>query len=238
MTLDVLHRWLNTAWISPEVTALQPDYRALLFAADDLQPGASDSHSEKVLAAAEDSARNKLRDTPLEEIPQVQQWRDAFKAFGAKPSRTRPSVEGLLRRLDPGLPRIDRLTDTYNAVSIRHLLPVGGEDLRQYAGPLRLTRANGHERFDTIACGDLRVEHPAPGEVVWRDDDGVTCRRWNWRQCTRTRITDQTTRGLFILDGLSALGPTGLQEAGEHLRRLLLDTNPQARIASRLLTAE
>lgn len=33
------------------------------------------------------------------------------------------------------------------------------------------------------------VEHPRPGEVIWRDDAGVTCRQWNWRQCTRTRIT-------------------------------------------------
>jgi DNA/RNA-binding domain of Phe-tRNA-synthetase-like protein len=33
------------------------------------------------------------------------------------------------------------------------------------------------------------MEHPEPGEVIWRDDDGVTCRCWNWRQCVRTRIT-------------------------------------------------
>jgi DNA/RNA-binding domain of Phe-tRNA-synthetase-like protein len=33
------------------------------------------------------------------------------------------------------------------------------------------------------------MDQPEPGEVIWRDDDGVTCRCWNWRQCVRTRIT-------------------------------------------------
>jgi DNA/RNA-binding domain of Phe-tRNA-synthetase-like protein len=47
-------------------------------------------------------------------------------AFAAKPQRSRPSVEALLRRLEPnGLPRIDRITDIYNAVSIAHVLPIG-----------------------------------------------------------------------------------------------------------------
>ena len=51
-----------------------------------------------------------------EELPQVAQWREAFRAFGAKPQRTWPSVEALLCRLT-GVPRIDRITDVYNAVS-------------------------------------------------------------------------------------------------------------------------
>ena len=73
----------------------------------------------------------------------------------------------LLRRLDPdGLPRVDRITDVYNAVSIAHLLPVGGEDRGSYAGPARLVRAEGSEAFDTTAGGEPVTEHPDVGEVV------------------------------------------------------------------------
>ena len=100
------------------------------------------------------------------------QWREAFRAFGAKPQRTRPSVEALLRRLETGLPRIDRITDVYNAVSIAFPLPVGGEDLAHYAGPARLVRADGDEEFGTVAAGQPVAEHPERGEVVWRDDRG------------------------------------------------------------------
>ena len=41
-----------------------------------------------------------------------------------------------------------------------------------------------------MADGISVTEHPDPGEVVWCDDAGVTCRRWNWRQARRTQLTD------------------------------------------------
>jgi DNA/RNA-binding domain of Phe-tRNA-synthetase-like protein len=71
--------------------------------------------------------------------------------------------------------------------------------------------------------------------VVWRDDRGVTCRRWNWRQCARTRITTSTTTALFILDGLAALGVSGLRAAQAELTESLSTLSPQARFAARLL---
>ena len=72
-------------------------------------------------------------------------WRQAYRAFGAKPQRTRNSVEALLRRAETGLPRVNRLTDLYNAVSVLHQLPLGGEDLTRYAGAPQLVRATGTE---------------------------------------------------------------------------------------------
>ena len=74
--------------------------------------------------------------------------------------RTRNSLEALLRRAASGLPRVNRLTDIYNAVSVLHQIPVGGEDLTRYAGPPRLVRAAGTELFDTAADGIAVIEHP------------------------------------------------------------------------------
>ena len=230
-----LPAWLAAARVAGEVGALRPDYAALLITADGLEPGPSDEASETVLAAAEQRAARHLAGSRPEELPQVAQWREAFRAFGAKPQRTRPSVEALLRRLETGLPRIDRITDVYNAVSVACLLPVGGEDLAHYAGPARLVRAGGDEDFDTFAAGQPVIEHPEPGEVIWRDDRGVTCRRWNWRQCARTRITATTTTAVFVLDGLAALGTGGLPAAATELTEALARLSPQASFASRLM---
>src|SRR5215831_1630184 len=227
--------WLDQAQVAAEVWALRPDYAALLIVAEGLRPGPSDAASDALLTAAEDRARKHLGDSRPEELPEVAEWREAFRAFGAKPQRTRPSVEALLRRVDAGLPRIDRVTDAYNAVSIACLLPVGGEDLARYAGPARLVRAAGDEDFDTFADGQPVIEHPVPGEVIWRDDRGVTCRRWNWRQCARTRITATTTTAVFVLDGLAALGTGGLHPAAAELTESLARLSPQARFASRLM---
>ena len=228
--------WLAAATVDPAVFDLRPDYRALLLTADGLDGGPSDATSERILTAAEATARRLLDGWPPEQLPHPAAWREAYRAFGAKPQRTRPSVEALLRRLDPdGLPRIDRITDVYNAVSIGHLLPIGGEDRAAYAGPPRLVRATGAEPFDTTAAGEAVVEHPEAGEVVWRDDDGVTCRRWNWRQCTRTRITTGTSSAVFVLDALGELDDDALTAAADALTDGLLELSPSATVERRLL---
>src|SRR6266851_7743126 len=226
-------RWLDTVAVEPAVLELRPDYTALIIVAEGLQPGPSDDATDALLTAAQGQARAALAGQGAEALAPVAAWREAYQAFGAKPKRTRPSVEALLRRVESGLPRIDRLTDIYNAISVRHLLPVGGEDLARYRGPARLARAAGDEPFDTVRDGQPVMDHPEPGEVIWRDDDGVTCRCWNWRQCVRTRITHQTTSAVFILDGLAELGPGGLTEAGQDLATQLAALHPAARLSWR-----
>jgi DNA/RNA-binding domain of Phe-tRNA-synthetase-like protein len=144
-------------------------------------------------------------------------------------------VEALLRRAETGLPRVNRLTDLYNAVSVLHQLPLGGEDLTRYAGAPRLVRATGAEPFDTTADGAAVVEHPDPGEVVWCDDAGVTCRRWNWRQARRTQLRDDTTTALFILDALDPMTDEELRAAADDLSTHLRRLGPDVRIARRLL---
>jgi len=230
-------RWLGLTAIAGPVRELRPDYTALIIVAEDLRPGPSDQATDALLADAEAGARAVLAGRAAAELGPVEAWRAAYQAFGAKPKRTRPSVEALLRRVEAGLPRIDRLTDIYNAVSVKHLLPVGGEDLGEYRGPARLVRAAGDEPFDTVRDGQPVTEHPEPGEVVWRDDAGVTCRCWNWRQCVRTRITPATVRGVFILDGLAALGDGALVAAGQDLAGQLALLSPGARLSWRLIGA-
>jgi DNA/RNA-binding domain of Phe-tRNA-synthetase-like protein len=223
--------------IERPVLDLRPDYAVLIIVADGLQPGLTDHDTDALLSDAEARARATLAGRAPSDLAPVAAWRLAYQAFGAKPKRTRPSVEALLRRVEAGLPRIDRLTDIYNAVSVKHLLPIGGEDLARYRGPARLARAAGDEPFDTMRDGQPVVEHPEPGEVIWRDDDGVTCRCWNWRQCVRTRITHSTTSAVFILDGLAELGPDGLLTAGQELAGHLTTLHPGARLSWRQLGA-
>ena len=226
-------RWLDGASVERPVLELRPDYTALILVAEGLRPGPSDEASDALLRDAEAQAKAALAGRDPGELAPVAAWRAAYQAFGAKPKRTRPSVEALLRRVEAGLPRIDRLTDIYNAISVRHLLPVGGEDLARYRGPARLARSAGDEPFDTVRDGEPVTGHPEPGEVIWRDDAGVTCRCWNWLQCVRTRVTHETTGALFILDGLDELGPDGLVNAGQDLAGQLAALHPGARLGWR-----
>jgi DNA/RNA-binding domain of Phe-tRNA-synthetase-like protein len=128
-----------------------------------------------------------------------------------------------------GLPRINALVDRYNAASVLHAIPVGGEDLDRVEGPVRLVAASGDEPFDD--------EHPRPGEIVWADALGVTCRRWNWRQGLRTQLSGDATTALFILDALEPMDDEALQAATDDLVIHLTQLGPDVRVVQRLISA-
>ncbi|WP_456285605.1 phenylalanine--tRNA ligase beta subunit-related protein [Microbacterium sp. JZ70] len=227
-----IDRILEDSFVHEEVFAIRPDYRAMLVVIEGIAPAAGDAESEALLVRAEEHARRVAAAGPIEDEPHIASWREAYRAFGAKPQRTRNSLEALTRRAADALPRVNRLTDVYNAVSVLHGLPLGGEDLDRYVGAPRLMRATGTEPFDTVAGGDPVVEHPDPGEVVWCDGEGVTCRRWNWRQGRRTRLTDGTRTALFILDALAPTSDAELEAAADALVEHL---GAGATVARRLL---
>jgi DNA/RNA-binding domain of Phe-tRNA-synthetase-like protein len=233
----MLGKFLDGAHVDAAVFSLRPDYRALLLAVGGLVPGPGDEASEALLQAAGAAAREALRQQPAEELPHVAAWREAYRAFGAKPQRTRNSLEALLRRAGSGLPRVNRLTDLYNAVSVLHQIPLGGEDLTRYTGSPHLIRATGTEPFGTAADGVAVTEYPEPGEVVWCDEAGVTCRRWNWRQARRTQLREDTTTALFILDALGPVTDEALSAAADDLIAHLTRLGPGVRTARRLITA-
>lgn len=238
---SVLRAFLDAASVDGSIFTLRPDYRALLVAVDGIAPAPSDAASDALLQAAETAAAAALEQQRVEEVEHIAAWRDAYRSFGAKPQRTRTSVEALLRRAaGPGMPRVNRLTDVYNAVSVLHQLPLGGEDLSRYAGSPRLIRAAGSEPFDTTADGASVVDYPEPGEVVWCDDEGVTCRRWNWRQATRTQLHADTTTALFIFDALDPMTTGDLDSAADDLLTHLRRPGDHVTIATRHLcsTAE
>lgn len=233
---DTLLSILDDATVDPSVIQLRPDYRVMLVGAAGVELEAAQALSEPLLSSADTFGRELLATQPVEGIPHVEAWREAYRSFGAKPQRTRNSLEALLRRATSGLPRVNPLTDLYNAISVRHLAPVGGEDLHHYQGAPRLIRSLGTEPFDTVANGLDVIEHPDPGEVVWCDDAGVTCRRWNWRQARRTQLSEATTAALFIIDALAPMTDTALQQAADDLVTALQASGAQVVTRTRLIS--
>jgi DNA/RNA-binding domain of Phe-tRNA-synthetase-like protein len=163
-------------------------------------------------------------------------WAEIYVRFGAKPNRTPCSAQALRKRVlkDGTLPSINPVVDLYNAVSLRYAVPVGGENLGAYVGPPRLTIADGTEAFDTVADGAAVIEHPAPGEVIWRDEVGVTCRRWNWRQGSRTRLDGGERSMWFVLEAMGAMPQAELLAAGDMLASGLSSLFPAASVVTQI----
>jgi DNA/RNA-binding domain of Phe-tRNA-synthetase-like protein len=91
---------------------------------------------------------------------------------------------------------------------------------------MRLVRAGGDEDFVTVAAGEEVVEHPDSGEVVWRQ--GSHLPRWNWHQGPCTRLTERTVSGIFLLESLSPMSITEVEQAATELAEPLQKFSPNA----------
>lgn len=129
-------------------------------------------------------------------------WHEAFRWFGSKPKKYRCAAEALLLRVTGGgtIPSILPLVDLYNAFSIRSGLPIGGDDLSGVQGDVLLTFASGEESF-VEASG--RESSPRRGEVIYRDDAHVLCRRWNWRESAATLLAEGTREAILYVESLA-----------------------------------
>lgn len=210
--------------IDAEIFALRPDFMALSIYLSGGRNGPSDASSKALLAAAVHA----LDAFPWAEA-HLDAWREAYRAFGAKPKKTLCSAEALRKRAvkDGAMRPLNAVVDLYNAVSLRFAVPVGGEDAATYAGLPRLCLAKGDELFHTMAEGQPVVETPEAGEVIWRDDLGVTCRRWNWRQGPRTQITEASQDMWFVLERLDPMPVEALLDAGRMLVGSLRRISPE-----------
>ncbi len=186
-----------------------PGYARGIVLAYDVTNGPSPDALVALLREAEASVRSKVSIESVAEHERIRPWRDAFKAFGAKPSEYRSSIEAMTRRAlrNDELPSINALVDIGNIISLRHLLPVGGHSLDGLTRDMELRFATGSEDF--IPLGATENEHPLPGEVIFAEGNTVLTRRWTWRQGSTTLTLPETRNIEFNIDGLP---PVGLDE--------------------------
>ncbi len=207
---------------TPEFFELFPDASIALLILRGIDNSRRGNEAD-LLRAAQASASARLEGTPLTEHPMIRCWREAYRAFGAKPKDYPSSIENLLRRALKGEPlrSINPLVDLYNVVSLTHLLPAGGEDLDAIVGDIVLTRASPAERPVKL-LGENEERAPKPGEVIYKDDRGAICRRWNWKEADRTKLTEDTRNAVLVLEALPPVLASEVEGAARELEGLVL----------------
>lgn len=180
----------------------------------------------KLLRNEEKIQKSKLQNVGLGSLPEISGWRKIYKDFGSNPSDFRSSIEALLRRARGGekpIPQINNLVDLYNFISLKYHLPAGSEDLDKTEGDISLTFAKGDEKGIYIG-GDIE-ENCEPGEVIYKDDAGFICRRWNWREADRTKLDRKTRQAVLVIEKLpevsSELFDQAVNESEELVRKIL-----------------
>lgn len=142
--------------------------------------------------------------------------RNAYKVLGKDPNRYRPSAEALCRRIVRGIPiyKVSTLVDIINLVSIRSGFSIGGFDMIKIDGDIELGVGTLQDKFEGIGRGFLNVEYLP----IYRDNTGGIGTPTS--DCERTKISENTTQILMIINGYS--GNNGLEEAVSHAHDLLL----------------
>lgn len=171
---------------------------------------------------AEREIREKYSTETLSHNPKIDCWRKAYSAFGGKPKENKSSVENLYRRALKGneLRHISKLVDAYNFVSLKSGLPAGGEDLDKMNGDIELTFA-GQNETPVLLLGDKELRPPHPGEVIYKDDVSAVCRRWNWREADRTKLTEETKNCIIVVEGLPPVTKEEVEAATNELKELV-----------------
>ena len=173
----------------------------------------------KALAA---KLEDQYRDQVISQLPKIAAWREAYRTFGVKTKDYPSSIEALYKRVSKGgsVAGINPLVDIYNFISLKHMLPAGGEDTDKMSGDLQLTYATADETPVTV-LGKDDAQAPADGEIIYKDDEGTICRRWNWREVARTILTEDTTNCILVLEALDPVTNDELQAAQQELGTLL-----------------
>lgn len=207
--------------IAKEIFERFPGYVRGVVVAHDVANCASPEPLLAAMREAEASLRARVSLERIAEEPRIRAWREAYRAFGAKPSEFRSSIEALARRVLRGepLPAINALVDIGNLVSLQHLVPAGAHAVDVLKEGLALRLASGTEEFAPF--GSDALERPLPGEIVLADGETVVTRRWTWRQAKHT-LTELPTRAVeFNVDGLPPVPAAEIEQACEELSALV-----------------
>jgi DNA/RNA-binding domain of Phe-tRNA-synthetase-like protein len=177
---------------------------------------AHDPRLDSVLAAAETAVRASDRGGFRLKAEEV---RTMYKRVGLDPTKTRPSSEALLRRIQKGgsLPRINSMVDVCNWCSLEFQLPYGLYDLAHVeGGAIDLRMGREGESYAGIRKDEVHVA----GRICLADARGPFGNPTS--DSARTMVTTDTTTALVVV-----FAPRSLD--APHLARVLDVTSERMR---------
>lgn len=223
--------------VQSELFHLMPELTIGVVVASGLDNTRPSTEIETLLASTIEDLKRNFGSEKAQDHPRIKPWRAAFSKLGISGSKFPSSIESMTRRILKGdpFPRINPLVDLYNSISLKHLVPMGGHDLRTIRGNISLGLAEGWEPFIPMGGGEREIV--LKGEPVYRDDEEVLTRKWVWRQCEKDKATEGT-KSIFI--PIDVLGEVGRSKAFEVIQELteLLPRYLGGQILSAVLTGE
>ena len=205
--------------VAPEVSAL--GIAATYLVVENLRNRETDAEFERYKAALGERLKEEYAGDFVKNDPVLAGFRELRQKIGRSNKKYPASIESLISFLHRtgGIPSINLAVDIYNCVSLETKLTLGGHDLDRVAGNITLRLARGDERF--LPLGSEALQAVGAGDYCYIDDsDEVLC-RLDYKQGDKTKVTVETNRCLFIIQGNPNTPGEAIERARVRLAELL-----------------
>lgn len=205
-----------------------------VLASGELNSGAAES-SAKLWRDAQASLMQHHKPEELFGHPHLSGYRALHERFNIVDPQLVPSPESLLRVLveNKALRSLSTVVDIYNAISLQHLISVGGHNAHRLGAEVKL--ATNHDVVRFRALGQKKKITLPAHEYSYRTDDERAICRLECRQANETKIKEDTKVWLFILQGNAQIEPEKLLAGGETLTAALAARSSNFRFQQCLL---
>ncbi len=143
--------------------------------------------------------KDAIFDYGINELPNIKEARQAYKAFGKDPSRYRVSSEALIRRIGQGkgLYEVNTVVDVNNLISIQSGFSAGSYDASRIGEELILRVGREYETYKGIGKDEIKID----GLPVLADDEGAIGSSTS--DSERAMIMEDTTEVLTLIYSFS-----------------------------------
>ncbi|MBI2145879.1 lysine--tRNA ligase [Candidatus Woesearchaeota archaeon] len=155
-----------------------------------------------------------FKNTKLEDIPLLEEYKRIYKATGVDPTKQKPSPLALLKRVKEGkeLYTVNTVVDVYNLAVMKTRVSMGAFNLPSLTFPTYLRFAQAGETFTPLL--EDKPKALKAGELVYADArELIFCQDLNYRDSELTKISEKTKELILYVDGTQVTSNEELQEA-------------------------
>jgi len=201
--------------LHPELCNKIPGFKAGIIQYSGIEIGPSPQMVKGRLQLFQESLYFDLQDQELTDFSGLKEWRQIFKAAGTDPSRYRPSVEALYRRIKKQnyLVPVHSAIDLNNFFSLQYEVPIGIYDLAELKTGITIRIGYPNEEYTGLNGCNNSIHNM----ITSADDIGPFGSPYV--DSSRTKVTEETTEALQIIYLKSSISI----EEGDQLTKSLMN---------------
>ncbi|MCO0597462.1 phenylalanine--tRNA ligase beta subunit-related protein [Peribacillus butanolivorans] len=181
--------------ISANLSSKIPDFKVGIITYENIEVGPSPQMVKGRLQLFQEALFFDLDEKELTDFPGIKEWRKIFKTTGTNPSRYRPSVEALYRRVKKQnyLTSIHSAIDLNNFFSLLYEVPIGIYDADKLTGDISIKIGESTDEYNGLN-GRL---NSMDNMITSADRDGAFGSPYV--DSERTKVTEETKKAIQII---------------------------------------